>query len=366
MLSFRGGVILKEFGSLAAILSNAFYYIRDFFTTDLPAGSLDGTAAEPGPGVRNSIDSGNNVVITGSELVSSGIVGANDPLFIYDPVDFKLGLTAKWEINWTSNRSGGGWVASAVPVGARANLGVGDNSGALYTYPPDIVEIVLSTATDYTIWATLHATGGAIWAQGGVFAVPTLLWVDDTVAWSDPVYFAPIIARVVACNITVDNVEVTLQQALSTPTQIAKVLIDNPPTGVGYAGVADALHYATISQAVLPGAGDVMEVRYRIAGPNDYWSAKIEYDGAQWDYKLNVVVAGVVTNKTTVLNVGNIDQIAVIADGNKHLIVTYNGAAWTERSSIVDATYATEEEVGVWYDSGSVTILKSFERDWVL
>lgn len=60
------------------------YLLRDLFTSALAAGSVNGTAAEPGPGTRVVVDVGSNLSITAGALVVAGNVGGN-PSLTYTP-----------------------------------------------------------------------------------------------------------------------------------------------------------------------------------------------------------------------------------------------------------------------------------------
>ncbi|MEZ4684195.1 MAG: hypothetical protein R2932_59290 [Caldilineaceae bacterium] len=66
------------------------YLIRDEFTTDLAAGSVDGTDAEPGPGRREITDSENKISISGGKLLfASGRTSPSyaDPYAAIGPID---------------------------------------------------------------------------------------------------------------------------------------------------------------------------------------------------------------------------------------------------------------------------------------
>ena len=52
----------------AAIWGGVSYLLRDEFTSALAAGSVNGTAAEPGPGTRAVTDANSKLSITGGAL----------------------------------------------------------------------------------------------------------------------------------------------------------------------------------------------------------------------------------------------------------------------------------------------------------
>jgi hypothetical protein len=82
-------IVEKNEMKLLMLLSGAEEYIlNDQFTTDRAAGAVDGTPAEPGPGIRNLLaDSGNNVSIGSGKLDHAGGISSwSDPLLIYDDI----------------------------------------------------------------------------------------------------------------------------------------------------------------------------------------------------------------------------------------------------------------------------------------
>lgn len=63
------------------------YLLRDEFTTALAAGSINGTAAEPGPGTRSVQDTGSHLSISSGALRTDGNgVGWGDPRIVYADV----------------------------------------------------------------------------------------------------------------------------------------------------------------------------------------------------------------------------------------------------------------------------------------
>lgn len=61
------------------------YLINDDFTTDIAAGSVNGTVAEPGPGNRTVVDSGSRLSLaSGSLLFAAGGVAGTDPYLSHD------------------------------------------------------------------------------------------------------------------------------------------------------------------------------------------------------------------------------------------------------------------------------------------
>jgi hypothetical protein len=65
-------------------LGDITWLLRDDFLTNIAAGSVDGTPAEPGPGTRAVTDTGNDLSISGGELVVIGNNAWGDPEIHYD------------------------------------------------------------------------------------------------------------------------------------------------------------------------------------------------------------------------------------------------------------------------------------------
>ena len=75
------------------------YLLQDRFTTPLAAGSINGTAAEPGPGARIVVDTTGKLSITGGRLVFSGSRGVwGDPICSFGPYTRVPGLMCIGEI----------------------------------------------------------------------------------------------------------------------------------------------------------------------------------------------------------------------------------------------------------------------------
>lgn len=87
------------------------WLLRDDFLTDLPAGSIDGTDAEPGPGTRLVVDTASAMPISGGLLVNPLITQTNwgDPKIRYDGVIRETGRLLLINLTPTSNPNSGGY-----------------------------------------------------------------------------------------------------------------------------------------------------------------------------------------------------------------------------------------------------------------
>lgn len=175
-------------------ISGITYLLRDEHTTDLSAGSVNGTANEPGPGLRTLVDTGNLVNISGGKIVFNGATGANDPL-LYDAA----GMT----------RVAGRTFVTKVTVGAataRVTLGFGSTPPSyphyglgVYLSPSNVIVLgegagnglslsaLFSPGDEVVFTVVLWSAGGAIFAKGGALTGQTLLGTFDT-STITPVY----------------------------------------------------------------------------------------------------------------------------------------------------------------------------------
>lgn len=198
------------------------YLLRDLFTTDLAAGAVNGTPAEPGPGTRTVSDTNNKLSIAGGVAVfATGGVGEGSPGLWYGSQTRVFGLVLIGRIN--SNSGGGngpgiGWDLSAVTplndilrfLGAGV-LSVRPNGGTL-------VNVGLFTdGVSYDVASILRATGVYYFIKGGAFTNWTLLW--QTSAGNAAGQFPAVGAMAVNSIFTADNIRVPVP--LFTPIPLA-------------------------------------------------------------------------------------------------------------------------------------------------
>lgn len=157
------------------------YLLNDTFTTDRAAGALNGIAAEPGPGVRDVADTGNNLSASGGSLVTAAIVGGGNPAIRYGAIARAAGQIAiatvrpgagtvfSCRVGWTSTSSYAG--TDAIIFG---------NSRALTVWANSVVGAAVGLwedNTDYRGAVIQRAAGGMLLIKGGAFASWTLLWI---------------------------------------------------------------------------------------------------------------------------------------------------------------------------------------------
>lgn len=172
---------------LPALVGGIRYLLRDEFTTDLAAGSVNGTAAEPGPGVRAVVDTENKLSLSGGYLTFAS--GKASPAY---------GDPGLWEGAIT--RTAGKMVIGAInlsTLGYCSFIGYGTGqSGAttesLKQYSTSKVQVFcnggaltidvapsLVVSTSYRGAVILKTTGTMFFIKGGIYSNWTLLYINS-------------------------------------------------------------------------------------------------------------------------------------------------------------------------------------------
>lgn len=195
------------------------WLLRDDFTTDLPAGSVNGTAAEPGPGTRTVYDTNNKISLSGGKLsfATGGLVGDG---LIYSAMT----RTAGRMLLVSGQHSGGtgiafGWGALALPNAITERIGI--NQPGINTttaaYVGLVVSPTLSASTAYYVAYIQGATNSMfILLTGGDYAAWTLLWKHTSAATGT----TPV-AQMRATNVVGTADFIRVPDALWLPTPLA-------------------------------------------------------------------------------------------------------------------------------------------------
>ncbi|MCL4252075.1 MAG: hypothetical protein KJ065_28255 [Anaerolineae bacterium] len=132
-----------------------------------------------------------------------------------------------------------------------------------------------------------------------------------------------------------------------------KKLMLNPESAFGADGTFE-LHFSLPGSPV---AGQAAEMMYRANGTLNCWRARVRRDlsNAAWDFILDSVSSGTVTNRLTVTGIGAApNAIRVVAAGSNHTCYTSTdgGASWTQRGSTVNnSTHSANTGLRAVYSS---------------
>lgn len=165
------------------------YLLRDEFITDLPAGSVDGTAAEPGPGTRGTVENDGTISIAAGLLNISGQATVTyGDLGIYWTPNFarESGLAVEFRVrrNGLGICAGFGWMSgTALSLAQRAHcFQLNGTAVDLRSDPNANVVATTSNLTFYKFKIVLKATGCNYYFNdalvgSGTASVTTPLWI---------------------------------------------------------------------------------------------------------------------------------------------------------------------------------------------
>jgi len=158
------------------------WLLRDNFTTDLAAGSVNGSSAEPGPGTRTVTDTENKLSISGGAAVFAGGKASpawGDPGLWYGAQTRTAGLAFVAEHvspPGPSKYTGLGW--SAAQSGTPSNgVGLQITEDVIFLFPAINLQSI-SAATTYKYTVILRSTGSAVLVY--LDGRWTLLWVGSS------------------------------------------------------------------------------------------------------------------------------------------------------------------------------------------
>jgi hypothetical protein len=154
-----------EGGAVEVFQSGVSYLLRDEFTTPLAAGSVNGTNAEPGPGVRTVVDVGSKLSLSGGNLVSNGGPGSGiyvDPRLVYGAITRVSGRMCVFSLNTSSGYSLAGFfdsVGTNFPPGSFLRR---DGAGTLSFGLSSTSEPTIGLAINYSKYAILLREYGGV------------------------------------------------------------------------------------------------------------------------------------------------------------------------------------------------------------
>jgi hypothetical protein len=294
--------------------SAATYLLYDQFTTDLAAGSVNGTSAEPGPGTRVVSDSGSKLSISSSKLTASGSTASNNPRFALSGSQARAaGMALRAILNMSNvNSFGFGFntansdfdnVIPGLITGGATDAYMRTGGGASIGLP---FRSVLSTATNYTVSVLLRSTGAFLIIND------VLEWVDNTGTQSP--LFPGLASRGAAWAGTVDDFRlIQLDAPWTTDAGIATSISASPASGATGTMTADAFVEFTWTAAT----GATLELDVRRTDANNRWCVRCSQAGST--IKLIEINAGVETERASAAqtwNNGTVYRIVVPCVGN--------------------------------------------------
>lgn len=155
------------------------WLVRDEFTVDVAAGSVNSTAAVPGPGARTVVDTENKLSVGSGVLAFSGGKASpthGDPGLWESSVARGAGMTALFEFVAANQPFAVGFDAGT--SGGLGNLTVAYfNGGNILSWYANAVDAYTAGST-YRVACILQTAGMFVFVKGGIeFANWTLVWL---------------------------------------------------------------------------------------------------------------------------------------------------------------------------------------------
>jgi hypothetical protein len=352
-MSRRSSAILLPQRSMLSNPNIAAVYV---WYADFPiaVGAPIGATYNSEVGTWNIADTASRLSISGGSLVGNGIgAGGGDPRFILNQlVSRSGGLVGRFDFTFTQPRGGIGMADSLTPTGNLYN-GITNNGGVLNLRNAGNVvgpHFALSTGVAYKMFTALRPTGGAHLLFEESAGVIVNQWPDDNGLGSGSSTLAPVTLHKDTSYVI--NVSTMRGRRLggSYAEQYGLAFFHYATAqanGLQASGVADGFLDTEYAIPGAPAALNEMGVYYRRQGADNAncFHAYLQRNaaGTQWDAKLDIIQAGVVTNLITVTNVLTTDTVRAVFQGNSHWLYTRNGTTWTQRGgTITNATFNTE------------------------
>jgi len=147
------------------------YLLRDDFLDDKAAGSLLGTAADPGPGTRAGIDTNDKLSTSGEELIVSRQANY-DPKLALDAVTRVAGrlmighakisnINNRYMIGWAANVGASQVVDGVISVGAELRTNTSPKIADVVATRDYYIAVVLTAAGAY--FFEKEITGSPVW-----------------------------------------------------------------------------------------------------------------------------------------------------------------------------------------------------------
>jgi hypothetical protein len=236
------------------------YLLRDEFSTDLAAGSVNGTASEPGPGTRVVTDTGSKLSISGGVLsFATGGVAAGNPGVYLGPYARTVGrffyaatvlTTDTFAIGWdTDNLS---TLYDGFRFASSSNLNILSAGGP-------IIVGSWASATTYLVCVVMRAAGSLYFIKGGAFTNWTMIYASTTGSAS---FYASGAAANTTSVATIDYIRVPTQTWMPTPlasdgfsTALTDGLGHAEGTAGGLGSGGNGLTWTGATKSVSGGAG---------------------------------------------------------------------------------------------------------------
>lgn len=167
-------------GSKDRFIGPPYYLLNDTFTTNRAAGAVNGTKAEPGPGVRGVSDTNGKLSLSGGQAIfATGGAGNGNPRLFLNGQDRTPGrLLVAQQTGSTGASTWLGWHTSQNNFPNIAALRFSPTTTLIYYDNNNQVTVgAYVESTTYRVAIALRGTGSFCFVKGGAFTNWTLLWI---------------------------------------------------------------------------------------------------------------------------------------------------------------------------------------------
>lgn len=349
------GLFLRSLGGSS--VWSPTYTLLDQFITNEAAPMASPRTCEPGPGMLNIVDTGNNLSIAANRLTAAPGVGNGDP-GIYIPATLSRAagrsLFATVQLSGAGNAWWGWSLATSIALGegtlffrSTANIYHASTTTQLMPY---------ANSVDYKIGSILRSNGDFLVIKGGAFTEWTLLWV--AYGFTTANLYAGFGGASVGANRLTDNLRIV---DLPVPFDTDYGISTQRLAGARSAGdtfTHEANCLIEFTETTRPTGGQT-EVFIRQQDASNYWQVTVDSAG---NLDLDEVVAGVPTQRGTAAGViANGDRIVVIADGTTFRVYEANTLRITYAAAVNFAT-ETDGKLNDEGTAGSVSDIVAYPR----
>lgn len=342
---------------------NPNFILRDYYETALAAGAVNGTPAEPGPGNRTVVDTGNLLSID-SKLTASNVTGLNDPSIQYGPFARKAGRAAlAYGIVMTGATimQYGFFTANPITVASGEPCLRGVAAGATYKRLGSQAQAAApnlggSPTSALATGVILRTSGGFCVQRSSTQNRWRLTWVEYSGATAS---LYPGIEADTAPGFSVAKFKVA---DLGAPFDTDWGLVTTRLDGARAGGDSFTHEPDFVFDIVITTLAAGMQIAFRMQDANNYWRVDINADGS---LALQEVIAGTPTSRGTAAagTVVNGHRLVVAADGGGYSVYTNDVRRFTHNSATGNFVTATGGKILALGTGGALTDLRAWPRN---
>jgi len=342
----------------------SLFLLEDDFLDNKPAGSVNGTAANPGPGTRTVSDTGSNISLSGGKLVFANGTGTWGQTYLAESalVGRTPGTVGLFDLTPTAANKffciGFGVLAQGYPSYGAIQF---NSSGVLAIYANNVLLVSNVSsyvgATDYRIAIAQRSLGNYYFIKGGIYTNWTLLYAGTDLGGNN------LVPYISSYNAAGNSNFIRIPTTLWLPTPLAS-------DGFGSAfGTTDGLGHAEgVAGGIGSGGGSVSWTQQL----GTWADASGAAHATALDGTLNVAVATVAAGTTDAYvqaaltrSAGTLGVVCNYVDANNYIRAIHDGTncKLIKRVAGVETTVVT---AAATYSAGATIVVRSIGTSYYL